>query len=147
MGLFQQPARPRLHRRLMQAALTQDALAQRKSLWLADYLVSSESSLNKQPSDLAPAKKPPRAVFHVHGVSKTYRVREVEVHALRGVQAVLAEQEKELTVDDVFRDRAERGTSTIDFLDQEYGEALRGGGKKSPRLSTRTANKARNRIL
>ena len=78
----------------MQAALTQDALAQRKWLWLADYLVSSESSLNKQPSDLAPAKKPPpRAVFHVHGVSKTYRVGEVEVQALRGVELELYEGE------------------------------------------------------
>jgi putative ABC transport system ATP-binding protein len=26
-----------------------------------------------------------RAVFHVHGVSKTYRMGEVEVHALRGI--------------------------------------------------------------
>jgi len=93
--------------------------------------VSSELSLNKQPNDVAPAKKSPRpAVFHVHGVSKTYRVGEVEVQALRGVEAVLAEQEEELTVDDVFRDRARAGTSTVDFLDQEYGEALRGGGRR-----------------
>ena len=28
---------------------------------------------------------PPRAVFHVHGIAKSYRLGEVEVHALRGV--------------------------------------------------------------
>jgi len=41
---------------------------------------SSEASLKKQPSDLVPAEKPPRpVVFHVHGVSKTYRVGKVVI--------------------------------------------------------------------
>jgi hypothetical protein len=35
------------------------------------------------------------------------------------------EQEEEISVNDVFRDRDGRGTSTLDILDQEYGEALR----------------------
>jgi hypothetical protein len=50
--------------------------------------------------------------------------------ALREGQAALAEQEEELTVDDVFRDRAGPGTSTMDVLDREYGETLRGGGTR-----------------
>ena len=43
---------------------------------------------------------------------------------------VFLEQEEELTVDDAFRDRAGPGTSTVDLLDQEYGEALKGGGRR-----------------
>lgn len=40
-----------------------------------------------QPQKELPLSEPPgtRAVFHVHGISKTYRMGEVEVHALRGV--------------------------------------------------------------
>ena len=38
--------------------------------------------------------------------------------------AVSSEQEKELTVSDAFLDRAGPGTSTMDILDREYGEAL-----------------------
>jgi putative ABC transport system ATP-binding protein len=35
----------------------------------------------------------PKAVFHVHGVSKVYRMGEVEVHALRGIDLDLYEGE------------------------------------------------------
>jgi putative ABC transport system ATP-binding protein len=55
---------------------------------------SSDFSLIEHPSDVAPAKKPPLpAVFHVHGISKTYRVGEVEVQALRGIELDLYEGE------------------------------------------------------
>lgn len=55
---------------------------------------SSEFSLNKHPKDPASAKKSPRpVVFHVHGISKTYHVGEVEVQALRGVELDLYEGE------------------------------------------------------
>jgi hypothetical protein len=40
---------------------------------------------------------------------------------------VFLEQEEELTIGDVFRDRAGPGTSTMDILDREYGEALNVG--------------------
>ena len=40
---------------------------------------------------------------------------------------VFLEQEEELTVGDGFRDRAGPGTSTMDILDREYGEALTRG--------------------
>ena len=49
--------------------------------------ISIELSPNEKPSELAPTEKSLKpAVFHVHGVSKTYRVGEVEVQALRGVE-------------------------------------------------------------
>jgi putative ABC transport system ATP-binding protein len=41
--------------------------------------------LNHQENILRTDTPPARAVFHVHGVSKIYRMGEVEVHALRGV--------------------------------------------------------------
>jgi len=37
---------------------------------------------------------------------------------------LFSEQEEELIVSDAFRDRAGPGTSTMDILDREYGEAL-----------------------
>jgi hypothetical protein len=40
---------------------------------------------------------------------------------------VSLEQEEELTVSDAFLDRAGPGTSTMDILDREYGEALTAG--------------------
>jgi len=43
-----------------------------------------ELSPNEQPGETKQSPRP--AVFHVHGVSKTYRVGEVEVQALRGVE-------------------------------------------------------------
>ena len=43
---------------------------------------------------------------------------------------VFLEHEEEQTIGDAFRDRAGPGTSTIDIIDQEYGEALRGGGRR-----------------
>ncbi len=47
---------------------------------------SGALSPNEQPSEVAlRGKSPQTAVFHVHGVSKTYRVGEVEVQALRGI--------------------------------------------------------------
>ena len=40
---------------------------------------------------------------------------------------LFSEQEEELIVSDAFRDRAGPGTSTMDILDREYGEALAAG--------------------
>ena len=37
---------------------------------------------------------------------------------------LFSEQEERLMVSDAFRDRAGPGTSTMDILDREYGEAL-----------------------
>ena len=42
---------------------------------------------------------------------------------------VFSEQEEEFTVGDAFRDRSGPGTSTMDIIDHEYGEALRGGAR------------------
>ena len=48
---------------------------------------SVDLSPKEKPREPALTGKPPQpAVFHVHGVSKTYRVGEVEVQALRGVE-------------------------------------------------------------
>jgi putative ABC transport system ATP-binding protein len=39
------------------------------------------------------AEAPPEQVFHIHGVSKVYRMGEVEVHALSSVELELYEKE------------------------------------------------------
>lgn len=53
----------------------------------------TEFSLNQRPNDPASAKRPPPAVFHVRGISKTYHLGEVEVQALHAVELDLYEGE------------------------------------------------------